>query len=306
MKRRTMTNYHAPVLLQESINGLNIQENGVYVDVTFGGGGHSKAILECLGPSGKLFAFDQDEDAFANAHQDARFKLIKSNFKFFRNHLRLFGITKINGLLADLGVSSHQFDASERGFSIRFDAPLDMRMNQNDPLDAKTVVNTYEVPELTKVFRTYGEINEAYKLALTIEKKRAEKPIESTQELVKIAAPVNRNKKKEMQFLAQVFQAIRIEVNGELEVLKTLLTDATEMLAPEGRLSVISYHSLEDRLVKNFVRSGNFEGTVEKDIYGVAHTPLTAVNRKVLVPTEQEIESNNRARSAKLRIAEKV
>lgn len=298
------TTYHIPVLFQESIDALQINPAGVYVDVTFGGGGHSREIFSRLNERGKLIVFDQDPDAKKNAWEAPNFYFVPANFSFLKNHLRLLGITKIDGLLADLGVSSHQFDEAERGFTIREDAALDMRMNQNAELSAFKVVNEYDEAALTSIFKNYGELNNARLLAREIILKRAEKPIQSTGELMAVLsryAP----KFKDHKFFAQVFQAIRIEVNQELEVLKNLLVQATDLLSPGGRLVVISYHSLEDRLVKNFMKRGSFEGQVEKDFFGNVLKPLTEVVRHPIVPTEEEIKRNTRARSAKLRIAEK-
>lgn len=298
------TTYHIPVLFQESIDALQINPAGIYVDVTFGGGGHSREIFSRLNERGKLIVFDQDPDAKKNAWEAPNFYFVPANFSFLKNHLRLLGITKIDGLLADLGVSSHQFDEAERGFTIREDAALDMRMNQNAELSAFKVVNEYDEAALTSIFKNYGELNNARLLAREIILKRAEKPIQSTGELMAVLsryAP----KFKDHKFFAQVFQAIRIEVNQELEVLKNLLVQATDLLSPGGRLVVISYHSLEDRLVKNFMKRGSFEGQVEKDFFGNVLKPLTEVVRHPIVPTEEEIKRNTRARSAKLRIAEK-
>lgn len=298
------TTYHIPVLFQESIDALQINPAGVYVDVTFGGGGHSREIFSRLNERGKLIVFDQDPDAKKNAWEAPNFYFVPANFSFLKNHLRLLGITKIDGLLADLGVSSHQFDEAERGFTIREDAALDMRMNQNAELSAFKVVNEYDEAALTSIFKNYGELNNARLLAREIILKRAEKPIQSTGELMAVLSRYS-PKFKDHKFFAQVFQAIRIEVNQELEVLKNLLVQATDLLSPGGRLVVISYHSLEDRLVKNFMKRGSFEGQVEKDFFGNVLKPLTEVVRHPIVPTEEEIKRNTRARSAKLRIAEK-
>jgi 16S rRNA (cytosine1402-N4)-methyltransferase len=296
--------YHESVLLHESIEGLDIKSNGTYIDVTFGGGGHSKLILQKLG-HGKLFAFDQDTDAKSNLIDDDRFVLINENFRFLKKFLRLNGITQVDGVLADLGVSSHQFDQAKRGFSIRFDGDLDMRMNQNQSLTAKEVINEYELDDLCKIFKLYGELNNAYSLSRAIIDFRKDKEIVTTEHLkeaVKSHTPPHKSNK----ILAQLFQAIRIEVNDELGSLKEMLTQAVDLLKPNGRLSVISYHSLEDRLVKHMVRSGNFKGELIKNIYGVANTPLKAINRKPIVPDLKEVVRNSRARSAKLRISEKV
>lgn len=296
--------YHESVLLNESIEGLNIKPNGIYIDVTYGGGGHSKLILQKL-ENGKLFAFDQDSDASSNLIEDDRLVLIPQNFRFLKKFLRLNGVTKVDGVLADLGVSSHQFDQAERGFSIRFDGDLDMRMNQSQALSAKELINEYELDELCKIFKLYGELNNAYALSKAIIDFRQNQEIKTTEDL-KIAVKSHTPPHKCNKILAQIFQAIRIEVNDELGSLKEMLIQAVELLNPQGRLSVISYHSLEDRLVKHMVRSGNFKGELVKDIYGVADTPLKAINRKPIVPNDEEIVSNSRARSAKLRISEKL
>lgn len=296
--------YHQPVLLKETVDGLNISPNGVYVDVTFGGGGHSKEILNRL-EDGQLFSFDQDADALENELTDSRFTLINQNFRYLKKSLRLHGVTQIDGLLADLGVSSHQFDAAERGFSIRGEGVLDMRMNQQQTQSAKEVVNAYSVEELAAVLRKYGELKNAYPMALSIERFRSESPIETTADL-KEAVKHNMPPHKANKILAQLFQAIRIEVNEEMLALEEMLLQAVSLLKPGGRLSVISYHSLEDRLVKNLIKKGKFEGEVEKDLYGRADLPLKAISRKPILPTEEEIITNTRARSAKLRVAEKV
>lgn len=296
--------YHSPVLLNESVNGLAIKKNGVYVDVTFGGGGHSRKILQHLGPEGRLFAFDQDKDALSNTIKDDRFVLINENFKFMKRFLRFHGVKAVDGILADFGVSSYQFDAPERGFSIRFDAPLDMRMNQEDKLSAKTIVDSYSEEELRRIFWDFGELRSAPAVARTIVEARSERPIETTFELKKLLhkfLPRGKNNK----ILAQIYQAIRIEVNNELEVLKLFLIASKELLKTEGRLSVISYHSLEDRLVKRFIRNGMFQGEPERDVFGNYSVPLEKVG-KLIVPTDEEIKINNRARSAKLRIAKKI
>ena len=296
--------YHSPVLLNESVNGLAIKKNGVYVDVTFGGGGHSRKILQHLGPEGRLFAFDQDKDALSNTIKDDRFVLINENFKFMKRFLRFHGVKAVDGILADFGVSSYQFDAPERGFSIRFDAPLDMRMNQEDKLSAKTIVDSYSEEELRRIFWDFGELRSAPAIARTIVEARSERPIETTFELKKLLhkfLPRGKNNK----ILAQIYQAIRIEVNNELEVLKLFLIASKELLKTEGRLSVISYHSIEDRLVKRFIRNGMFQGEPERDVFGNYSVPLEKVG-KLIVPTDEEIKINNRARSAKLRIAKKI
>ena len=297
--------YHIPVLLNSSVEGLNIVPNGVYVDVTFGGGGHSRKILESLDDSGKLFAFDQDAEAHKNSLDDSRFILIDQNFAFLQNYLAFHGITQVDGILADLGVSSHQFDSGERGFSIRYEGELDMRMNQDQALTAKQVVNDYEEDRLEFIFKTYADIRNAKLVARKILEARQSGDIQTTTQLIEVVKLLT-TFKKENQFLAQIFQSIRIEVNQELEVLKTLLTSAQEVLKPGGRLVVISYHSLEDRLVKNFIKKGKFEGEVEKDFYGNPLVQLKDVARKAIVPNEEEIALNSRARSAKMRIAEKL
>lgn len=300
------SNYHTSVLLQACIDNLNIQPNGIYVDLTFGGGGHSALILKSLGPKGKLFAFDQDEDAQKNALNDPRFTLIPQNFRYLKNYLRIYGVTKVSGILGDLGVSSHQFDEAERGFSIRFNAELDMRMNQKNELTAKTIVNTYDVKQLVYIFKEYAEIHNAAKLVNLIAEARNEKQIATTNDLkdiIKSCTP----KFEEHKYLAKVFQALRIEVNQEMEALKECLTQCVEILEKEGRLVVISYHSLEDRLVKNIIKTGNIEGKDERDvIFGTARKIFKNLNSKPILPTEEEIKNNTRARSAKLRVAEKL
>ncbi|WP_417356643.1 16S rRNA (cytosine(1402)-N(4))-methyltransferase RsmH [Flavobacterium sp.] len=300
----TTMEYHNPVLLKETVDGLDIKPDGVYVDVTFGGGGHSREIMSRLGPNGKLFAFDQDEDAQANVIQDDRFTLIPENFRFLKRYLRFYGIKEVDGVLGDFGVSSHQFDVAERGFSTRFDAELDMRMNQKSAVSAYNVVNEYEEQQLKKMFFDYGELKNAGALANTIVNARRDNSIKSTEQLKQVLSrflPAHKSNK----ILAQIYQAIRIEVNEEIDVLKEFLEQTLEVLRPGGRLSVISYHSLEDRLVKRFIRNGMFEGEPERDMFGNFEVPLKAVG-KLIVPTEEEIEVNNRARSAKLRIAEKL
>ena len=296
--------YNNTVLLDESVGGLAIKKNGVYVDVTFGGGGHSRKILQHLGPEGKLFAFDQDKDALSNSVDDQRFTLINENFMYMKRFLRFHSVREVDGVLADFGVSSYQFDAPDRGFSIRFDAPLDMRMNQDDKVSAKTIINTYSEEELRRLFWEYGELRIAPALARTIVEARTERAIETTFELKNL---LNKYlpKGKQNKILAQIYQAIRIEVNNELEVLKTFLMDSKEVLKKDGRLSVISYHSLEDRLVKRFIRNGMFEGEPERDMFGNFSVPFKKVG-KLIVPNAEEIKENNRARSAKLRIAQKL
>lgn len=296
--------YHNPVLLHPSINGLNINPEGVYVDVTFGGGGHSAEILSQLGPNGKLFAFDQDEDALVNALADERFVLINENFRFLKRFLRFHGVKSVDGILADLGVSSHQFDVAERGFSTRFDADLDMRMSQKNDLNAFRVVNEYDDANLRRVFLDYGELKSAPALARSIIEAREDSLIKTTDELKVILAKYLPEKVRN-KILAQIYQAIRIEVNQEMEVLKEFLEQSLEILKPEGRLSVISYHSLEDRLVKRYMKNGMFEGEPERDFFGNFSVPFKTIG-KLIVPDNDEIKNNNRARSAKLRIAEKI
>jgi 16S rRNA (cytosine1402-N4)-methyltransferase len=296
--------YHDPVLLNACIEGLRINPSGTYVDVTFGGGGHSREILKHLGPDGKLFAFDQDNDAAANAPDDERFTLIPHNFKFIKNYLKLYRAIPVDGILADLGVSSHQFDEAGRGFSIRFDANLDMRMNVLQGMNAQKLLETYSEEELRRIFKEYGELSEAGKLAKHLINVRSDRPIKTTQQLMDIIRPFMR-RGQEHTFAAQVFQSIRIEVNDELESLKQMLLQTSELLRPGGRLVVMSYHSLEDRLVKNFLRSGKFEGEVEKDLFGNSKVPFKAITRKPVRPDLEEINRNNRSRSATLRIGEK-
>ena len=295
--------YHVPVLLEESVSGLNIDPDGVYLDLTFGGGGHSREILKRL-KDGCLIGFDQDADALANVPDDDRFIFVNHNFRYLRNFLRYCGYDEADGILADLGVSSHEFDEAGRGFSFRFDAELDMRMNQRSRLKATDILNTYSEEDLTRIFRNYGEVDNAKRLVDLIVKARAEKMITRSEEFLQVIAPCV-PKQKEKKYLAQVYQALRIEVNGELEALEDMLKEAERALRPGGRLVVITYHSLEDRIVKNFLKSGNFEGKVEKDFYGHVKRNFELVNRKVIMPSEEEIEKNPRARSAKLRIAEK-
>ena len=299
-------NYHTSVLLKDCIDNLNIKPDEVYVDLTFGGGGHSAEILKHLSPKGKLFAFDQDVDALKNKLIDPRFILIPQNFRFLKNYLRLHGITKVNGILGDLGVSSHQFDEASRGFSIRFDAELDMRMNQQNELTAKKIVNEYELKQLVFIFKEYAEIHNAAKLAGQICEAREINEISTTtdlKEVIKYCTP----KFEEHKYLAKVFQALRIEVNQEIEALKECLTQCLEVLESEGRLVVISYHSLEDRLVKNIIRSGNIEGVEERDvIFGTRKKIFKNLTSKPITPSETEIKLNTRARSAKLRVAIKI
>ena len=295
--------YHNPVMLKECIGGLNINPEGVYADVTFGGGGHSRAILAQL-TTGHLYAFDQDEDAAANAFDDERFTFIPQNFKYFKNFIQLYHGGKIDGVIADLGVSSHQFDTPEKGFSTRFDGPLDMRMSQATPNDAATVVNTYDHAALTRILRLYGEMQQPQLIASDIIMARETEPIETTEQL-KAAVQHRLPRGKENKVLAQLFQALRIEVNQELDALTAFLSQCPDVLKPGGRLVVMSYHSLEDRLVKNFMKTGNAEGKEEKDFFGNLLTPYHIITRKPIIPSDEETESNSRARSAKLRIAEK-
>jgi 16S rRNA (cytosine1402-N4)-methyltransferase len=296
--------YHNPVLLKESVEGLNIKSDGLYVDVTYGGGGHSREILKHL-TTGKLYAFDQDDDAFANRITDEKLILIKQNFRYMKNFLKMYNALPVDGILADLGVSSHQFDEGTRGFSTRFEGVLDMRMDQSGKETAADIINHYEEQALIKIFSEYGEVENSKRLAACIVKERAVKPIKTTEEL-KQAIISCTPKMKPQQYLAKVFQALRIAVNRELDVLQEFLMQCTEILKPGGRLAVISYHSLEDRLVKNFIRSGNFEGKVEQDFYGNKLVNFKAVNRQIITPSEAELIDNSRSRSAKLRIAEKL
>ena len=295
--------YHVPALLQESMEGLDIQPSGIYVDVTFGGGGHSREILNRLGEDGRLFGFDQDADAEQNIPADERFVFVRSNFRYLYNFMRYHGVAgQVDGLLADLGVSSHHFDDEERGFSFRFDGDLDMRMNQRAGKTAADVMNTYTEEQLTDVFYLYGELKVARKLSALIVRSRMEKRIQSIGDLLELLKPFT-GKDKEKKFLAQVFQALRIEVNDEMAALKALLRQTLQVVKPGGRVAVITYHSLEDRLVKNFFRAGNFEGRVEQDFLGNRKTPFRLVNNKVITPSDAEIERNPRSRSAKLRVA---
>lgn len=295
--------YHIPVLLEESVNGLEIRENGDYVDVTFGGGGHSREIFSRL-KSGRLFAFDQDEDAAANVICDDRFFFIRHNFKYIRNFLKYYQVEKVDGILADLGVSSHDFDVAERGFSFRFDGDLDMRMNRDSSQTAADIVNTYPEIELRTIFREYGEIDNAGRLARQLAEARNSKPVKTIEQFREAIAPCV-PRLQESKYLAKVFQALRIETNKEMDVLREFLEQSIELLKPGGRLVVITYHSLEDRMVKNFIRSGDMSGKQEQDFFGNVDSPLVAINRRVIVPGEEELDRNPRARSAKLRIAEK-
>ncbi|MCS6821075.1 MAG: 16S rRNA (cytosine(1402)-N(4))-methyltransferase RsmH [Microscillaceae bacterium] len=299
--------YHVPVLLKECIEGLAIKPNGIYVDLTFGGGGHSKAILELLNENGKLFAFDQDAEAKQNtlSFPKEQFQFIQANFRYFRKYLKFYGVSEVDGILADLGVSSHQINTPERGFSIRFEGNLDMRMDRNQALTAKEIIQTYSEQNLHKILGMYGEIKNAKTLAQLLVRERLNKPINTTQDLIQVlqkTAPKNAQNK----YYAQVFQALRIEVNDELKALEEMLLDVPQVLKPKGRLVVLSYHSLEDRLVKNFIHKGKFYGEIEKDIYGNYTLPLKAINKKPIEASAEEVLQNKRARSAKLRIAEKV
>ncbi len=293
-----------PVLLNESIDGLNIKSDGIYVDVTFGGGGHSREILRRLGPKGRLYGFDQDSDAEGNIPDDERFTFVRSNFRYLKNWMRYYEVEKIDGLLADLGVSSHHFDDETRGFSFRWDSPLDMRMNKRAGVTAADFINKAEEEKIADVLYLYGEIRQARRIASQIVKARSEKPLLTTGDLLKVVQPLmphNREKKD----LARVFQALRIEINHEMDALKEMLLAASEVLAEGGRLSVITYHSLEDRIVKNVMKAGNVEGKIEQDFYGRISSPFRSVNSKVIVPSDQEQQTNPRSRSAKLRVAER-
>ena len=297
--------YHIPVLLHAAVDGLVLNKSGVFVDVTFGGGGHSKEILSRLRSDATLIAFDQDEEAEKNSIDDNRFSLVPQNFKYLSNNLKLMQLNQVDGILADLGVSSHQFDSKNRGFSFRFDEKLDMRMDKNGSLDARIVLNEYSQGDLASILWDYGELRESRKIAKRIVQSRLSNPILTTSQLIEISKGLV-SPKKENQFLARIFQAIRIEVNKEMEVLESLLNQTIEMLAPGGRAVVITYHSLEDRMVKRFFRSGNVEGELTKDLYGNVKSPFKEITKKPILPTEKEIEKNNRARSAKLRIAQKL
>ena len=300
-----MSTYHVPVLLEECIDLLDIKPDGIYADLTFGGGGHSRRILEELSAEGRLYGFDQDRDTKANAPDDERFHYVESNFRFLRSALRLRGVEQIDGILADLGVSSHHFDALPRGFSFRGEAPLDMRMNQRGGETAADVVNNRSEEELARIFAQYGELETTWKIASCIARARAAAPILTTAALVRAVEPCT-PKRDESKFLTKLFQALRIEVNGEMEALKMALEQSAKVLKPGGRLVVISYHSLEDRIVKNFIRSGNTEGRIEKDFFGRVTTPWEVVTRKAITPSEEELERNSRSRSAKLRVATKL
>lgn len=300
-----MSEYHVPVLLNESIEALDINPDGIYVDVTFGGGGHSRAILDKLSTRGHLFSFDQDLDAMKNAFQDDRFTFVRSNFMYLKNFLKYYGVEKIDGLLADLGVSSHHFDDEERGFSFRFNAPLDMRMNKSTSVSASDVLNTYPESKLTNIFSLYGELSNAKKIAHTIVQKRNDNPIIDTNQLLDIVKPYFM-REREKKDLAKLFQALRIEVNNEMLVLRKMLNQTAEVMNSNGKLVVITYHSLEDRIVKNFIKSGNCEGDIQKDFYGNIISPFKALNNKVITPSEIEMNANPRSRSAKMRVAVKI
>lgn len=305
MTIKTAETYHVPVLLNESIDGLALKPGGIYVDVTFGGGGHSREILSRLTGGARLFSFDQDADAENNIPADAEgFTFVRSNFRYLKNWMRYYGIDHIDGLLADLGVSSHHFDDAERGFSFRFDAPLDMRMNKRAGMTAADILNTYDEEQLADVFYIYGELKNSRRIAAAVAKARTTKKIATTNDFMDITAPLFK-REREKKDMTKLFQALRIEVNHEMDTLKEMLLAATELLAPEGRLSVITYHSLEDRIVKNIMKAGNAAGKVEQDFFGRIQTPFRLVNNKVITPSDEELEKNPRSRSAKLRIAEK-
>ena len=301
---KTADGYHVPVLLDESIQGLDLKPGGVYVDVTFGGGGHSREILSRLAPDAHLYSFDQDADAEQNIGEpDDRFTYVRSNFRYLKNWMRYYGVEHIDGLLADLGVSSHHFDDAERGFSFRFEAPLDMRMNKRAGQTAADIVNTYDEAKLADIFYIYGEMKNSRRIAAAVVKARQDKEIKTTSDFLAAVEPLFR-REREKKDMAKLFQALRIEVNHEMDALKEMLASATELLAPGGRLSVITYHSLEDRIVKNFMKAGNAEGKVDQDFFGRINTPYKAVG-KLIIPTDEEQERNPRSRSAKLRVAEK-
>ncbi|OYP48088.1 16S rRNA (cytosine(1402)-N(4))-methyltransferase [Prevotella sp. P3-120] len=302
---KTAETYHVPVLLNESINGLDIKPDGIYVDVTFGGGGHSREILRHLGPNGHLYSFDQDADAEQNIVNDDRFTFVRSNFRYLCNWMRYYGIDHIDGLLADLGVSSHHFDDETRGFSFRFDAPLDMRMNKRAGTTAADILNNYAESQLADIFYLYGEMKSARRIAAAIVKARAVHPIVTTSDLTTVIEPLMRSE-REKKDMARLYQALRIEVNHEMDALRDMLLGATRMLGKGGRLSVITYHSLEDRLVKNVMKAGNVEGKIEQDFFGRITSPFRLVNNKVITPCDEELQNNPRSRSAKLRIAEKT
>lgn len=297
--------YHIPALLPQCLEALKLKADGVYVDATFGGGGHSRAIVEHLGPEGHLYGFDQDEDALAGAIDDPRFTMVYGNFRFLSNFLRFYGADHVDGILADLGVSFHHFDDAERGFSFRSDAKLDMRMNRHARLSARDIVNDYDEERLANILYLYGEVQKSRQIARAIVKARSAAPVDTINRLLEVVAPFI-DKRKEKKDLACIFQALRIEVNGELDALREFLQQTVKALRPSGRLAIITYHSLEDRLVKNFMRSGNFEGKVEKDIFGRAELPLKLLSSKPIVADEAEVEANPRSRSAKLRVAERI
>ena len=301
---KTAETYHVSVLLKESVDGLDIQPDGIYVDVTFGGGGHSREILSRLGKNGHLFGFDQDADAESNIMNDNRFTFVRSNFRYLKNWMRFHEVEKIDGLLADLGVSSHHFDDETRGFSFRFDAPLDMRMNKRAGMTAADVLNNYTEEQLADIFYLYGELKNARKIASVVVKARQDSPIETTGQLLQLTEKIFA-REREKKEVTKLFQALRIEVNHEMDALREMLNSACQLLRPGGRMSVITYHSLEDRIVKNMMRAGNAEGKVEQDFFGRAKSPLHLINNRVIVPTDDELQRNPRSRSAKLRIAEK-
>ena len=301
----TAETYHVPVLLNESIDGLDIKPDGIYIDVTFGGGGHSKEILRRLGKKGHLYSFDQDPDAEKNIVNDDRFTFVRSNFRYLKNWMRYYGVDHIDGLLADLGVSSHHFDDETRGFSFRFDAPLDMRMNKRAGTTAAEILNNYDEEQLADIFYIYGELKNARKIAATIAKARNEKKIETTDDFLHVTEKLFQ-REREKKEMAKMFQALRIEVNHEMDALKEMLNGAMETLCEGGRLSVITYHSLEDRIVKNMMKAGNVEGKVKQDFFGRIEAPFRLVNNKVIVPSDEEQQQNPRSRSAKLRVAEKI
>lgn len=297
--------YHVPVMLEQTLEGLDVREDGVYVDLTFGGGGHSRAILERLGRRGRLYGFDQDADAMRNVPEDGRFTFVRSNFCYLKNFMRYYGVERVDGVLADLGVSSHHFDDEERGFSFRFDGMLDMRMNKSGGMTAADVLNRYSEAQLADMFFYYGELQQARRIASAVVRARTAVPFAEIAQFMEVVRPLL-PKEREKKDMAKVFQALRIEVNREMEVLKRMLAQVPDVLGEGGRLAVLTYHSLEDRLVKNFIKAGNFEGKVEKDFYGKPVVSMRPVNNKVIVPTEEELARNGRARSAKLRIAERL
>lgn len=301
----TAETYHVPVLLNESIDGLDIKSDGIYIDVTFGGGGHSKEILRRLGKKGHLYSFDQDPDAEKNIVNDDRFTFVRSNFRYLKNWMRYYGVDHIDGLLADLGVSSHHFDDETRGFSFRFDAPLDMRMNKRAGTTAAEILNNYDEEQLADLFYIYGELKNARKIAATITKARNEKKIETTSDFLHVTEKLFQ-REREKKEMAKMFQALRIEVNHEMDALKEMLNGAKDLLCEGGRLSVITYHSLEDRIVKNMMKTGNVEGKIKQDFFGRIEAPFRLINNKVIVPSDEEQQQNPRSRSAKLRVAEKI